>query len=65
MILNCFTYRVVQKIFSASKLILEIVKMSTSDFPKSSKDSLDEDELDPERVRLQNKLLNFIYILIL
>ena len=63
MILSCFIYRFVQKIFSASKLF-EIVKMSTSDFPKSSKDSSDEnDELDPERVRLQNNLLYCIYIL--
>ena len=38
--------------------------MSTSDFPKSSKDSIHEDEeLDPERVRLQNNLLYCIYIL--
>ena len=38
--------------------------MSTSDFPKSSKDSSDEnEELDPERVRLQNNLLYCIYIL--
>ena len=34
-----------------SKLMLEIVKMSTSDFPTTSKGSLDENELDPERVR--------------
>ena len=38
--------------------MLEIVKMSTRDFPTTSKDSLDENELDPERVRFTVDLLN-------